>query len=54
MNCGGMFQKLWAIMYNVALAEGYFDALHLEDHSQQIAPLDHVHLLYISRRKPIT
>ena len=54
MNHRGMFQKLWAIMYHIALTEGYFDALHFEDHLQQIALLDHFHFLLFLQIKPTT
>jgi len=35
-----------ACLYYVASTEDYFDASHFEDHSQQIAPSNHVHFLF--------
>jgi len=55
MNCGGMFQMLWPVMYSVASTKDYFDALQFEDHSQQIAVLSNdVHFLFFSQIKPTT
>lgn len=48
MNCGDKFQKLSTMIFYIALIESYFNASHFEDHSQQIVPLDHVHLLFLT------